>query len=53
VGQRLLLEVAREHGLHAIGVDLCKRRCRHAQRFNLEKLRRSVAARRLSRNRRA
>jgi hypothetical protein len=36
-GKGLLLEVARKHGLHAIGIDLSKKQCRAAERFDLEK----------------
>jgi cyclopropane fatty-acyl-phospholipid synthase-like methyltransferase len=44
-GKGLLLEVAREQGLHAVGIDLSRRQCRHAERFDLEKFRRSPASR--------
>lgn len=44
-GKGLLLEVAREHGLHAVGVDLSRRQCRQAERFSLEKFRRSLSRR--------
>lgn len=40
-GKGLLLEVAREQGLHAIGVDLSRRQCLQARRFSLEKFRRA------------
>jgi len=40
-GKGLLLEVAREHGLHAIGVDISRRECLQAARFSLEKFRRA------------
>lgn len=36
-GKGLLLEVARKEGLHTIGVDLSKKQCRHAERFDLAK----------------
>ncbi len=36
-GKGLLLEVARRQGLHSIGVDLSKKQCRHAERFDLDK----------------
>ena len=42
-GKGLLLEVAREHGLHALGVDLSRRQCRHAERFSLAGFRGSPA----------
>jgi hypothetical protein len=44
-GKGLLLEVARERGLHAIGIDLSKRQCRQAQHFNLAKFRASLPGR--------
>ena len=44
-GKGLLLEVAREQGLHAVGIDLSRRQCRHAERFDLGKFRRSLASR--------
>jgi len=36
-GKGLLLEVAREKGMDVIGVDLSKKQCRAAQRFNLQR----------------
>lgn len=36
-GKGLLLEVARKEGMHAIGIDLSRKQCKHAQRFDLEK----------------
>ncbi len=41
-GKGLLLELARRSGLHAVGVDLSKKQCRHAERFDLEKFRAAV-----------
>jgi hypothetical protein len=44
-GKGLLLEVAREQGLHAIGIDLSRRQCRQAKHFRLEKFRASLPGR--------
>lgn len=43
-GKGLLLEVARAQGLHTIGVDLSKKQCRHAQRFDLARFKEMVAS---------
>lgn len=40
-GKGLLLEVARAHGLNAIGIDCSKRQCRQARDLKLEKFRRA------------
>ena len=44
-GKGLLLEVARLHGLHAVGIDLSKRQCRQARSLTLEKFLASPACR--------
>jgi hypothetical protein len=44
-GKGLLLEVAREKGMDVIGVDLSKKQCRAAQRFDLNKFRAAQAER--------
>jgi hypothetical protein len=46
-GKGLLLEVARDEGLHVIGVDLSKKQCRHAERFSLQKFKAAQGDRRL------
>lgn len=43
-GKGLLLEIARREGYDVVGVDLSKKQCRHAERFDLDKFKEAVLA---------